>query len=578
MTGQRWMVRSSLLTAMIYGVALGCTGAIESSGGGSPDPAAGGGGSVPGMTGGKPGVAPPIQGNTFLDSGSRALVRLTNAEYAQTVIDLLGEAADAPSRYNFPGDSLAHGFANNVDLLQVSTTHAEQYAEAAAGIATATFADPARRARVLGCDVSAGASCLTTYVRTLGRRMFRRPLADSEVNAYVTLATKSVTAGDPNAGPAAVLEAMLQSPNFIYRVQIGVPDSKRAGYVGLNGFEMASRLSFFLFGTSPDDALLDQAQSGALDQPAGVNKVVAQMLTDPRARRGVRSFYSQWLPLTEIAGPTADQERLTGTVTPGADMAQETTTFADNVLWDSGGTVNDLLTARYTFLNAALAKVYGVPAPAQDWQRVDLSAVAAAATRAGLLTQPSLLAAGSHGVAKPSNTRRGQMVREQLLCVDIPSPPPGVAANPPAAKPGETEQQTFAKHTTDPSCASCHNLMDPIGWGLSGFDGAGAVRTTDSNGQPISVAGQINGFSDPNNAFNGPIELGQKIATSEMFKDCVARQLFRYAYARVELDADASGINELRAAFEGSHWALPATLATLTESNGFRYHSKGDAP
>jgi len=168
------------------------------------------------------------------------------------------------------------------------------------------------------------------------------------------------------------------------------------------------------------------------------------------------------------------------------------------------------------------------------------------------------------------------MVREQLLCIDIPAPPPGVAANPPAAKPGETEQQTFAQHTTEASCAACHTLMDPIGWGLSAFDGAGAVRVKDSNGQPISVSGQINGFAMP--AFSGPVELGQKIAASDDFKACFARQLFRYAFARVEVAADANGIDEWRSVFEASNWDLPTALARLVGSTAFRFHAKGDAP
>jgi len=243
------------------------------------------------------------------------------------------------------------------------------------------------------------------------------------------------------------------------------------------------------------------------------------------------------------------------------------------VLWDSHGSVTDLLTARHTFVNASLAKVYGVTAPAQGWQRIDFGATS---PRAGILTQPSILAAGSHGVSKPSSTRRGQMVREQLLCVDIPSPPPGVAANPPAARAGETEQQTFAQHTSDTSCAACHTLMDPIGWGLSGFDGAGAVRSKDSNGQPLSMAGQINGFPMP--AFSGPVELGQKIAASNDFRACIARQLFRYAFARVELAADMSGVDELQTAFEDSKWDLPTALARLVGSTAFRFHAKGDAP
>ncbi len=344
--------------------------------------------------------------------------------------------------------------------------------------------------------------------------------------------------------------------------------------MGLTGFELAARLSYFLFGSSPDDALLDQAQAGALDDPNGVNQVITRMLADQRARRGLQRFYTQWLPVAEISGMGADLERVpNGDLALGSQMAEETTRFVDDVLWDSHGAVADLLTARYTFVNATLAKVYGVTSPAQGWQRIDFGTTL---PRAGILTQPSTLAAGSHGVTRPSSTRRGQMVREQLLCIDIPAPPPGVAANPPAAKPGETEQQTFAQHTTEASCAACHTLMDPIGWGLSGFDGAGAVRVKDSNGQPISVSGQINGFAMP--AFSGPVELGQKIAASDDFKACFARQLFRYAFARVEVAADANGIDEWRSVFEASKWDLPTALARLVGSTAFRFHAKGDAP
>ena len=570
-----WGLGSPLLIAIALGASLGCNGAIGPAGSDRPGVAGGGTGLAPGGVGSAPSaMAPPLAGNTFIDPGSRSLLRLTNVEYSQTVSDLLGEPADAASRFDFPEDARGHGFDNNVDLLHVSTAHAQQYATAAAAIALATFATPERRALVLSCDATSGAPCLTAYVRTLGRRMFRRPLTDAEVSAYVSLCMKAASATDPNAGPSVALEAMLQSPNFLYRTQVGTPDAKNPGVVGLTGFELAARLSYFLFGTSPDDALLDQVQAGALDDAAGAKKLVIQMLADPRARRGVQRFYSQWLPLTEISGATADLERVpNGDLALGAEMVQETTRFVDDVLWDSGGTVTDLLTARYTFVDAAVATIYGVDAPPQGWQRIDFPA---SSPRAGLLTQPSLLAAGSHGVARPSSTRRGEMVREQLLCVDIPSPPPGVAGSPPVPKAGETEQQTFAQHTTDVSCATCHTLMDPIGWGLSGFDGGGKIRTKDSNGQAISVAGQITGFSMP--AFTGPVELGQKIAASDDFKGCFARQLFRYTFARVEQPADANGIAELRAGFEASQWDLPKALATLVESNAFRYHAKGDAP
>jgi hypothetical protein len=561
----------------------GCTGRIgapASSGPGGGTPGPGGTMSGPGAPAGPGTTAPPGPtggpGNTFIDQDSPALERLTNVEYSRAVTDLLGEPPDAATRYSFPVDPTQHGFDNNVALLQISSTHADRYATAAESIATATLADATRRALVASCDLTTGGACLQTMITQLGRRLYRRPLTTDEVTGYTTLAQAGAIASDPYSGAATVIEAMLQSPHFLYRVQLGVSDPKRAGIVGLTGYELATRLSFLLLGTTPTDALLDKAAAGALDTAAGASQVVMQMLADPLARRGVKRFYEQWLPLDEVSGPTADAERIPhmGDTVLAADLVQETSRFIDDVLWDAGGAVPDILTSRYTFVNANLAKLYGLPAPAAagTWQKVtfDMSS-----TRAGVLTQGSTLAAGSHN-GTTSNTRRGQMIREQLLCQDIPAPPPGVNANLPPPTPGETEQQTFLRHTTDASCASCHNLMDPIGWGLSGFDAAGVARTKDSNGQPISTAGKINGMTPPD--FNGPVELGQKLAASPEFKACFARQLFRYVYGRVETPADEQGITELAGSFTTAKWDLRGGLAALLGSDGFRYRNRGDAP
>jgi hypothetical protein len=557
-----WIVLGSV-------VALGCTGSIGDDA--TPSKGAGPGssganGTLPGLVGGP--------NNAFIDSASTGLARLTNVEYSQTVSDVLGEPADAASRYQFPDDPRQHGFDNNVSLLQVSATHADRYASAAEAIATGTFSDPKRRALVLGCDPAADPACLKSYVQHLGRRLYRRPLSNDEVTSFVTLAAGAASATDPLSGPEVVLEAMLQSPHFLYRVALGADAPARPNVVGLDGFELAARLSYFLLGTTPDDALLDKAAGGGLDTAAGVGAVVSAMLADPRGRRGVQRFYGQWLPLTEISGPTADAGRIPhmGDTALAADLVEETRRFVDDVLWDSGGTVLDLLTAKYTFVNANLAKLYGLPAPSQTWQRVDFGS---GVSRAGLLTHGSILAAGSHN-DKPSNTRRGQMVREQLLCNDVPSPPPGVDANIPPPQAGESEQETFKRHTTEASCSSCHSLMDPIGWGLSGFDAAGAPRTTDSNGQPLSLAGRIDGMTPPD--FNGPVELGQKVAGSDQFKQCFAAQLFRYAYGRMETDGDASGIAQLEADFASSGWSFGKGLTSLVTSDGFRFRNKGDEP
>ena len=572
----------AVFIALGIGAPLGCSAKSGSAGGGStPGLAAGGspsGGSPSSGSpsgGGGPPPAPPT-GTSFIDPVASGLSRLTNFEYSQTVTDVLGEPPDAATRYAFPSDPKEHGFDNNINLLHISPKHGDRFAAAAEGIAAATFAAPARRAMILACDPAADAMCLRTYIQRLGRRLYRRQVTAAETDSLVKLATSlTPDAADPFLGPRTVLEAMLQSPYFLFHVELGVPDAQRAGVVGLDGFELATRLSYFLLGTTPDDALLDQAQSGTLSNAGGVTMIVQQMLSDQRVRGGVKRFYGQWLPMTLISGPTADGDRIPhGDTALAADMVEETRRFVDDVFWDSGGTVLDLLTAKYTFVNASLAKIYGLPAPAlpQVWQRVDFPA---GMPRAGLLTQGTNLAAGSHGI-RPSTTRRGQMVREQLLCQDVPPPPPGVNATVPPAVPGETEQQTFIRHTTDPTCASCHNLMDPIGLGLSGFDETGAVRTKDSNGQPVSVQGRVVGLTPPE--FNGPIELAQKLAGSAEFKTCFARQLFRYVYGRVEVDQDMAGIAELEQSFAGSGWQFPKGVSALVQSAGFRYRNKGDAP
>src|SRR5450432_4161617 len=231
---------------------VGCTGKIGSTGpSGSTGSMATGAGATSGGTGSAgagptgPGTtAPPGPmgglGNTFIDHDSPALERLTNIEYSRTVTDVLGEEPDAATRYSFPTDPTQHGFDNNVALLQISPAHADRYATAAESIAAATLADPARRALLASCDLSAGADCLQTVIKQVGRRLFRRPLTAAEVTGYAALAAAGAIASDPMSGPATVLQALLQSPHFLYRVQLGVADPKRAGagIVGLSGFEL----------------------------------------------------------------------------------------------------------------------------------------------------------------------------------------------------------------------------------------------------------------------------------------------------------------------------------------------------
>ena len=220
----------------------------------------------------------------------------------------------------------------------------------------------------------------------------------------------------------------------------------------------------------------------------------------------------------------------------------------------------NLLSARYTFVNGPLAALYGLPAGGESWRRVDF---ADNVPRVGVLTQPGVLMLTSHSDAI-SNTQRGLYVREVLLCQDLPPPPPGVDATLPAAQPGETERQRFSRHTTDPVCASCHNQMDPIGWGLSEFDVIGALTPAS-----VDVAGRIEGLTPPE--FNGPLELAQRLREAPEYADCVATSMYRYAYGLHETPEHAQPLAQLKRAFRDGGFNFVDALSALVHSDAFRY-------
>jgi len=544
---------------------FGCNGVIGSAEG------PGGGAS---SNSGRPGTGPGSRGTGSsvsctagqIDPGPTFLRRLTNQEYQETAALLLGDGVD-PVSADFPPDLSAKGFSNNSESIPISSLHVERYQQAAEQLAMQVVSDPARRAKVIGCDpASGGVTCLTSFITSFGQRMFRRPLRPEESQAFLALAQQASADPDPLAGARLVIEAALQSPSFLFRVEEGSPDPARPDRIKLSGFEIATRLSMLLLGHAPSDALLAAAAGGKLDTPDGISSQAESMIATGAAASAVRSFYTQWLHLQQLDGVQRD-----ATKNPGwsedlrAAMKEETTRFVEDFLWNKDADVLDLLSAKQTFVNSTMGKFYGVAASG-DWSKVALPA-----TRVGLLTQASILTITAKNEAA-TMIQRGKYVRDAVLCDPTPPPPPNVP--PLMTETGTSAQDQLNQHLKDPVCASCHKNLDPLGKGFARFDAIGAYRTTDANGVAIAQAGVLNGFDNPD--FDGPIELASRLRQAPEVPACMVKQLFRYTFGRSEIEVDQCTLAALGAAFDGSKHSFEKLLVAVVGSEAFRYRSKTD--
>jgi hypothetical protein len=316
----------------------------------------------------------------------------------------------------------------------------------------------------------------------------------------------------------------------------------------------------------PDDALLAAAEAGQLSADADIAAQAERMLADPRAHAVVRNFHDQWLRIAEIDGVEKDPGAFSKwTPTIAGLMRQEAAAFIDDVVWNGDGTLGALFGAPYTFANTALAQYYGLPAPGgTGFVKIDLDPT----QHAGVLTQGGLLSL----LAKQNQTspvHRGKFVREQILCQPLQPPPPNLQIKPPELSTTLTTRERFAQHSADDYCASCHQLMDPIGLGFENFDAAGIYRATE-NGQPIDASGEVKA-ADVAGPFNGPIELGQKLAGSADVRACVATQWFRYGYGRAETEGDGCSMKTLQDRFAGGGYRILDLVAALAATDAFRY-------
>lgn len=491
--------------------------------------------------------------------------RLTHSQYNNTVQDLLGDYSRPASR--FPAEDYVDGFKNQLRTQGMPPLLVEAYSASAEKLALTAFRAGDTNGLIPCKPVSAAdRACREQFVRTFGLRAFRRPLRGMEFQRYDALfRAEARAAGKFLEGARAVVEAMLQSPKFLFHVE-GGPDGRSGEY------DAASRLSYFLWNTMPDKALMDAAAKGELRGAGGRERWARRMLENPRAIQAVDEYFNQWLRFDRVLNAVKERRRFPE-FTPelAAAMAEETRRLLQHLVWQDKNFM-EAFRADFAFLTSDLAALYKVPAPAGEFGLVRFPA---GIRRAGLLGEASFLAA-SAGPAETSPTARGIFIREQMLCQHVPPPPANV--NTSLAEVAEdkplTRRQRLVAHVEDPACASCHKLMDPIGFGLENFDALGRWRDTEpvpTGAKSVDLAieprGEIAGL--PDSGFTDLRQLGRILAESPVCQECMVRQLFRYAYGRLETSADRETIQQLYAAFRDSGFHFKDLLIALVRSPEF---------
>ena len=541
---------------------LACTGVV----GGGPYGASGGSGqavdgngnvSGGGATGGgATGTGMPVDPN---QGGSKLRV-LTQSEYRNSLTYLLGSIS---TPLKLPDDLYTAGFtAIGASQVAINAPSVDLYETASLTAVTEVFADAARWQKLVGCQPKADLSddCVTTFIKSFGKRAFRRDLTDAEVQQWLG-AGKNIAqlSGSAAQGLATIVSGLLQSPFFLYRVETNKLDAT-SGRLQYDGASMATRLAFLLTGSPPSDALLTAAAAGQLDTADGVKTASASLLSDPGALDRMAGFFSEFsqaqLALAVVKDPT-----LFPSFNPAlqSSMLQGTQLFIKNIVLAPGADVRSFFDSNQTFVDATLAPIYGVAAPASGFAQVALGADAG---RAGILGQAAVLAAHSQA-DHTSPTRRGLFIAETFLCLPPVSPPIGLVTILPP-DPTKTARQRMEAHRVSPSCNACHGVFDPYGFGLEHLDAIGQYRATEG-GLTIDATGTLDGV-----AFDGGAQLGAAFRQSAAAMTCMMSSFYRSANGRPDASADSAQIDSLSKTLASKAYVWRDLVAEFVASDAFR--------
>ncbi len=512
------------------------------------------------------------------DPGPALIRRLTRREYNNTIRDLLGDVS-APAN-GFTPDEEFMGFNNQAASLGMTPLHAEQYMQASERLSETAVT---RLESLLPCQpaVVGEAACLRAFVISFGRRAFRRPLLDEEVDGLMTLYDAALDMDPPRFERAfrLVIQALLQSPNFLFRIEVGevfdvidVEDGRHEDKdrLRLTDYEMASRLSYLLWQSMPDSDLFDAAERGELTTAEQVKAQARRLLAEDRARHTLLDFFDQWLRIGEVYTLSRDASAYPD-FNEGLRplFAAESHAFIEDLLWGPVRDLTRLFDADYTFMNETIARYFGVPGVVgSQMRKVPLDPT----QRAGILTHASIMAV----TAKPNRTspvNRGVYVRDHILCTPLPPPPPDLPIVPPSPDPTRSTRQQFEEHSANPVCAGCHVLIDPIGFGFENLDADGRWRTTE-NGHVVDASGEMTATLDADGPFVGAAALSRQLANSEQVHRCAVTQYFRFAQGRGETRADLCSLDQLYLAYEDGGRDLVSMVEQLTSTNLFRFRRR----
>jgi hypothetical protein len=533
---------------------VGCTAEPSRSGSGGM-PSAGSAGSAGIGTGGSSAMPGPEPAG---DVGSIPIHQLSAREYNNTVRDLLGTKLTPGSAFQ---SFEAAGFDTLAAAGVMNSRKVADYFSAAGALATELFADAARRASIVTCQPAAAddTACAKSIIETFGLRAWRRPLEASEAADLVTRYQAALSLGlDHQGAVQQVVRILLASPQFIYRIEFD-PDATTVH--ALSGYELASRLSYLLWSSMPDAALLAAAPGGALQSPERLAQEVERLLADPRSQELVDNFAAQWLGsrrLTDHAVDTGVYPAWSPAL--GAAMQREMAAYFDDFLHGQQ-TYDHFLTSNVNFVDSSLASLYGLPDPGRagltrvqntTGQRVGFLGLA------GFLTHTSRL-------DRTAPSIRGKWVVNSLKCLELELPPN--LTPPPLGEPGagETERQVLEAHRANPSCAGCHNVLDPVGLGLEHFDGIGRYREKYENGLPVDSVGKLTDGS----SFEGLLQLADALSKDPSFVACAARKLFVYGLGR-KTDGSEAYIDQIVTRWQAQGLSLRNLLKALVASDTFR--------
>ena len=502
--------------------------------------------------------------------GSSPVRRLTNSEYDNTVRDLLG--GSIPQLPEQPSDAVLEGsFENDAQSLGPSDVRIARYQDAAMSLGEHAVNDSSARARVLPC-ATADADCGWQFVESFGKRAFRRPLSEDELNRWFNFFESQRTSIDFDAAVQLTVAAMLQTPQFLYRLE-SEGNAANAAQLELSQHELASRLSYLLWETMPDDALLAAADAGELATAAQLEEQARRRLGDARARDAVRNFHRQWLYLDRVL----DEDKVSELFPMWGSQArasakEETLRFIENTFFN-GGTVEDLFKSNVAYVDNVMSELYDIPAPSESWAQVELDPT----ERAGLLSRVAFLAGFAHE-ANGSPPLRGVFVMERLLCEPRPSPPANADTSTPMPNPDQgpmTNRELFEERVAPSACQGCHVRIDGFGFGFENYDAAGMFRS-EENGLPVDASGFANGIGN-DDEYEGAVELQNLLGESEVVRDCIAKQWFTYANGRPTEPADTCQLEAIQAEFEENGGDLVELLVSIVTRPEFRLRSKGES-